>query len=233
MARTKIQWTRFSWNPTTGCSKVSPGCAHCYAERMAPRLKAMGQKNYANGFAVATHPVSLELPLTWKKPQLVFVNSMGDLFHEQVPDAFIEQVFDVMRRAPQHRFQVLTKRSERLVQLSQQLPWPENVLMGVTIENAAYGFRIDHLRQTPAKVKFLSLEPLLGPIPNMNLTDIRWLIAGGESGPGARKMEADWVRDIRDQRIRAGNLFFFKQWGGVNKKKAGRILDGRTWDEMP
>lgn len=231
--KSSIEWTEATWNPTTGCTKISPGCKHCYAERMALRLQAMGQPNYVTGFKLAVHEDVLELPLRWKKPQVIFVNSMSDLFHKDVPVAFIQRMFDVMRRAHWHRFQLLTKRSDRLASLSRRLDWPGNVWMGVSIESDDYTFRIDHLRSTGAKVKFLSLEPLLGPLPDLNLTGMDWVIVGGESGPRARAMNPEWVTDLRDQCQRAGVPFFFKQWGGVQKKKAGRILDGRTWDEMP
>ena len=228
-----IEWTQATWNPVTGCSKVSPGCAHCYAERMARRLQAMGQPNYANGFEVTMHEHVLDAPLRWRQPRVIFVNSMSDLFHEHVSREFVTRVFQTMTSAPRHRFQVLTKRSERLVALGAELPWPVNVWMGVSVENADYAHRIDHLRETGAHVKFLSLEPLLGPLPALDLHDIDWVIVGGESGPGARPMDRAWVTDIRDQCLAAEVPFFFKQWGGVNKKRAGRRLDGRTWDEMP
>jgi len=228
-----IEWTDTTWNPLTGCTKISPGCKHCYAERMARRLKAMGQPNYANGFRLALHEDMVEEPLRWKKPRRVFVNSMSDLFHKDVPDAFILRVFAVMRKAPQHRFQVLTKRAQRLAQLAPRIDWPANVWMGVSVENADYAFRIDHLRQTEAAVKFLSVEPLLGLLPDLDLNGIDWVIVGGESGPGARPMASEWATDIRDQCVAAGVAFFFKQWGGVNKGKTGRTLAGRTWDEMP
>jgi len=233
VARSAIEWTEYTWNPVTGCSKVSPGCVHCYAERMALRLQAMKHPHYANGFRVAIHEDVLELPLKWKRPRMIFVNSMSDLFHPDVPEGFILDVFDVMRRAHWHIFQVLTKRSGRLLELDSFIPWPENVWMGVTVENNDYVFRADHLRKTQAHVKFLSLEPLLGPIPNLSLAGIDWVIVGGESGPGARPMQIEWVREIRDQCITAGVPFFFKQWGGMNKKQSGRVLDGRTWDQMP
>ena len=233
MRKTLIEWTESTWNPVTGCTKISPGCAHCYAERMTRRLKGMGQANYANGFKVTVHPHTVALPLEWKRPQTVFVNSMSDLFHKDVPADFIFQVFDVMRRAHWHIFQVLTKRSERLVELSTQLPWADNIWMGVSVENQAYTCRIDDLRRTGAMVKFLSCEPLLGPLHHLGLEDIDWVIVGGESGPGARPMEPACVMEIRDQCLAARIPFFFKQWGGVNKKKAGRILDGRTWDGLP
>jgi len=200
---------------------------------MAKRLKAMGQPNYVNGFELTLHKDALELPLRWKKPQTIFVNSMSDLFHEDVPDTFILSAFDVMRRASWHRFQVLTKRSERITEISPRLPWANNIWMGVSVENADAAFRIDYLRRTEAHIKFLSLEPLLGPLPHLDLAGINWVIVGGESGPGARPMDEGWVIDLRRQCQRAGVSFFFKQWGGVRKKKAGRLLEGRTWDELP
>jgi len=233
MSTTKIEWTESTWNPVTGCSKISAGCANCYAERMAKRLQAMGQANYRNGFEVTMHEHALELPLKWRKPQMIFVNSMSDLFHEDVPVEFILRVFEVMREARQHRFQVLTKRSERLAKLDPILPWAPNVWMGVSVENQDCVSRIDDLRDCGAAVKFLSLEPLLGPLPGLNLDGIDWVIAGGESGPGARHISHEWVTDIRDQCVAANAPFFFKQWGGVNKKKAGRVLEGREWGQMP
>lgn len=232
-ANSSIEWTGSTWNPVTGCSKISTGCRNCYAERMARRLRAMGQPNYANGFRVTLHPHVLNLPLTWKSPRTIFVNSMSDLFHEKVPTAFIKKVFGVMVGVEWHRFQVLTKRSVRLLELSATLPWTQNIWMGVTVENENVIERIDHLRKTAAAVKFLSIEPLLGPLPALDLSGIDWVIVGGESGPGARYMDPSWVVDIRDQCSNAGVPFFFKQWGGTDKKKAGRILKGRTWDEMP
>ncbi len=231
--KSAIEWTGSTWNPVTGCVKVSPGCMHCYAERMAQRLQAMGQSNYANGFKLALHEHALELPFKWKKPQTIFVNSMSDLFLKGIPKEFIKKVFNVMAKAHWHTFQVLTKRTERLLELSAELPWAQNIWMGVTVENKDYSFRIDHLRKTGAHLKFLSIEPLLGPVPHLNLDEIDWVIVGGESGPGARPMEAKWVFDIRDQCQEADVPFFFKQWGGTRKKKAGRLLDGRSWDEMP
>jgi protein gp37 len=233
MAKTSIEWTEASWNPVTGCSKVSPGCAHCYAERMSVRLRAMGQPNYQAGFAVATHTHMLELPLRWKRPQMIFVNSMSDLFHEEVPDEFIRQVFEVMRRARWHTFQVLTKRAARMGALGTSLDWPDNVWAGVSVESRRYVSRLDHLRQVPARVRLVSVEPLLGPLGELDLSGIGWVIVGGESGPGARPMEATWVTEIKDQCVSARAPFFFKQWGGTNKKRAGRLLDGRTWDECP
>jgi protein gp37 len=232
-AKSAIEWTETTWNPVTGCTKISPGCANCYAERMALRLRAMGQQNYRNGFELTTHPHMLELPLHWKTGQIIFVNSMSDLFHKDVDTDYIMQVFDVMNRASQHIFQVLTKRSQRLLRLSPQIPWAKNIWMGVSVESEAYSFRIDHLRETGAHVKFLSLEPLLGPLQSLDLRGIHWVIVGGESGPGARDIDRAWVRNIRAQCRGARVPFFFKQWGGVNKKEAGRILDGRTYDEMP
>jgi protein gp37 len=231
--KSAIEWTEATWNPVTGCTKTSAGCQHCYAERMALRLQGMGQRNYAQGFKVTVHPGTLRLPLTWKKPRMIFVNSMSDLFHEEVPLDFIQQVFDVMRRADWHTYQVLTKRSERLVELDPVLAWPPHVWMGVTVESADYACRIEQLRRTHAAVKFLSIEPLLGPIPSLDLAGIHWVVVGGESGPGARALDPEWVIDIRDQCLRSDVPFFFKQWGGVNKKKAGRLLEGRTWDQMP
>jgi protein gp37 len=228
-----IEWTESTWNPLTGCTKISPGCKHCYAERMSLRLQAMGQPNYVNGFKLSLHQAALELPLRWKRPQTIFVNSMSDLFHKEVPLKFILQMFDVMRRAHWHRFQILTKRAERLSEISQRLPWASNIWMGVSVENSDYTFRIDHLCKTNAHVKFLSLEPLLGPLPDLDLRGIGWVIVGGESGPGARPMDSSWAVDIRDQCLAAGVPFFFKQWGGIRKKKTGRELEGRTWDEMP
>lgn len=228
-----IEWTEATWNPLTGCTKISPGCKFCYAERMAKRLKAMGQQNYRNGFALTLHEHLVEQPLRWKTPKTIFVNSMSDLFHEAVPFGFIERVFAVMTEACWHRFQILTKRSGRLRELAPRLPWPTNIWMGVSVESEDYTFRVDDLRKTGAAIKFLSLEPLLGPLPDLNLAGIDWAIVGGESGPKSRPIEVDWVTDIRDQCDAAGVPFFFKQWGGRNKKKAGRLLEERTWDEMP
>lgn len=230
---TGIEWTEATWNPVTGCDKISPGCKHCYAERMAERLQAMGQPNYKDGFALTLQPQMLELPLRWRRPQTIFVNSMSDLFHKDVPLEYIQRVFAVMQAASWHRFQVLTKRADRLAAVSDALPWPNNVWMGVSVESAVYAPRIDRLRETNAAVRFLSLEPLLGPLPDLNLSGIDWVIVGGESGPRARPMDPAWVTDLRDQCGRAGVAFFFKQWGGVQKKRTGRLLDGRTWDELP
>ncbi|PYS78832.1 MAG: hypothetical protein DMF66_04930 [Acidobacteria bacterium] len=231
--KSSIEWTESTWNPVTGCTKISPGCDHCYAERLALRLQAMGQPNYANGFKLTVQERMLELPLRWKLPQVIFVNSMSDLFHKDVPAEYIHRVFGVMNQAVWHRFQILTKRSQRLARLSPKINWRPHIWMGVSVESHEYTFRIDHLRETQAHVKFLSLEPLLGPLPDLNLQGIDWVIVGGESGPGARAMRIEWVLDIRDQCLAAGVPFFFKQWGGTNKKKSGRVLENRTWDEMP
>ncbi|MEW6347816.1 MAG: phage Gp37/Gp68 family protein [Thermodesulfobacteriota bacterium] len=230
---TGIEWAQGTWNPLTGCTKLSPGCMNCYAECMARRLKAMGSPSYANGFSLTLHEHILDVPFKWKRPKMIFVNSMSDLFHEQVPERFVLQVFDVMRRASHHQFQILTKRAERLGELDPILDWPPNVWMGVTVEHADYYFRIEHLCRTRARTKFLCFEPLLGPVRDLDLHGIDWVIAGGESGPRARPMAPEWVTDLRDQCLSAGVPFFFKQWGGKNRKKAGRILEGRTWDEKP
>jgi len=233
MAKSAIEWTESTWNPVTGCTKISAGCRHCYAERMALRLQAMGQPAYVNGFEVTLHPERLCLPLEWKKPSTIFVNSMSDLFHEDIPEEFVQDVFETMRDASWHRFQVLTKRAERLLELNDSIEWPDNVWMGVTVERQDYVSRIDYLRETRARVKFLSCEPLLGTLPDLNLQDIGWVIVGGESGSNARPMDPEWARDVRDQCNAADVPFFFKQWGGLNKKKAGRELDGRTWSQTP
>jgi len=232
-ARSAIEWTEVTWNPVTGCTKISPGCEHCYAERMALRLKAMGQRNYANGFQLTLHEHVLARPLSWKTPQMIFVNSMSDLFHNSVPLEFVLKVFEVMNRAHWHTYQVLTKRSDRLRALDSQLPWAPHIWMGVSVESEKYLSRVDDLRQTNACLKFLSLEPLLGPVPKIDLEGIDWVIVGGESGPKARPMDPGWVKEIRDKCISSNIPFFFKQWGGANKKKAGRLLEGRVWDQMP
>lgn len=229
----KIEWTDFTWNPVTGCTKVSEGCSNCYAERMAHRLQAMGTPRYAGGFRVAMHEDLVSLPRTLRNPRLIFVNSMSDLFHEQVGSDFIREIFATMEACPQHTFQVLTKRSHRLRKLAPELPWPDNVWMGVTVENEQTIHRITDLQEVPARVRFLSLEPLLGPLENLPLEGIDWVIVGGESGPGARPMTKAWVESIRRQCRQNDVPFFFKQWGGTNKKKAGRLLEGRTWDQMP
>ncbi|MDP3150378.1 MAG: phage Gp37/Gp68 family protein [Ignavibacteria bacterium] len=231
--KSSIEWTESTWNPITGCTKVSPGCKFCYAERMAKRLKAMGSANYENGFKLTLQDHVVELPLTWKKPQTIFVNSMSDLFHKNVPLAFIQRIFDVMNKAYWHKFQVLTKRSDILLKYNSKLNWTENIWMGVSVENDDYTYRIDHLRNTDAKTKFLSVEPLIGPIHKLDLTNIDWVIVGGESGPGARSLKEEWVIDIKDKCIEQNVPFFFKQWGGVQKKKAGRLLQGKTWSQMP
>lgn len=231
--KSKIEWTDSTWNPVTGCTKISPGCKNCYAERMALRLQAAHNASYAVGFQVTLHERTLSLPLTWRKPQSIFVNSMSDLFHDKVPDEFIINLFNIMTQARWHRFQILTKRSERLLELSPRLNWAANIWMGVSVEDSEHMYRINQLRQTEAIIKFISFEPLLGLIININLDDIDWVIAGGESGPYSRQMESQWVISIRDQCQNYGVPFFFKQWGGVQKKKTGRALEGRTWDEMP
>jgi len=228
-----IEWTEATWNPVTGCSKVSAGCKHCYAERLARRLQAMGAARYRNGFAVTLHPAVLDLPKRWRRPRMIFVNSMSDLFHEDVPPAFIQRVFATMRACPQHTFQVLTKRSARLRDLAPQLDWAPNIWMGVSVEDRRVIHRIHDLQTVPAQVRFLSCEPLLGPLDALPLDGIHWVIVGGESGPGARPMQAEWVRAILEQCRRAHVPFFFKQWGGVRKDRTGRELDGCTYDEMP
>ena len=233
VAPSSIEWTDMTWNPVTGCTKVSSGCKNCYAARMAKRLQAMGQPNYRNGFRVTLHPHTLEKPLELKRPQVIFVNSMSDLFHEAIPESFIQKVFAMMRRASWHHFQVLTKRSARLAELAPRIDWPANVWVGASVEDRYNIQRIDHLRGVGASLKFLSLEPLIGPLPDLCLDGIDWVIVGGESGPGSRPIKEEWVLEIRDQCVEAGLPFFFKQWGGFHKKKAGRLLEGRTWDEMP
>lgn len=232
--QSSIEWTESTWNPVTGCSKISTGCSNCYAERMAKRLQAMGQARYKNSFKVTLHPEALDEPYRWKKPRIVFVNSMSDLFHEKIPFEFIQRVFKVMNENEHHTFQILTKRSENLRELAPLLEWSENIWMGVTIESNDYVGRADDLRAVNAALKFLSLEPLLGPVPNLELNDIDWVIVGGESGPGARPMKKEWVLDIKERcKNKHNKAFFFKQWGGVNKKKTGRLLQGRTWDNYP
>lgn len=233
MAWSKIEWTEASWNPLTGCTKISPGCNHCYAERMAKRLQAMGNSNYSHGFHLTLHEHAIALPLTWRSPRIVFVNSMSDLFHEDVPFEFIHRVFVTMSMANQHTFQVLTKRSTRLAELAPRLSWPRNVWMGVSVENQDYTYRIDNLCKTKATVKFLSCEPLLSPLKGLELSGIDWVIVGGESGPAARPMLQEWAIEVRDQCLESNTPFFFKQWGGFHKKKAGRELEGRAWDQMP
>lgn len=240
--KSAIEWTEATWNPTTGCDRISSGCDNCYAMTLAKRLKAMGSAKYQTdgdprtsgpGFGVALHPDALDIPRRWRDPRTVFVNSMSDLFHARVPFSYVQQVFDVMRETPRHTFQVLTKRAARLAKVAHDLDWPPNVWMGVSVEDDSQRSRIDFLRQVPAAVRFISAEPLLGPLPQLDLAGMDWLIAGGESGQGCRPMEGAWVADLRDQCDRAGTAFFFKQWGGRTPKAGGRLLDGRTWDEMP
>jgi len=232
-AHSSIEWTKSTWNPLTGCTKISPSCKNCYAERMALRLKAMRQPNYRNGFKLTIHENMLELPLKWKKPQTIFVNSMSDMFHPEVPLDFIIKIFKVMNRAHWHTFQILTKRSERLKELDPILSWNSNIWMGVSVENRDYKFRINDLRQTHAHVKFLSLEPLLGTLAPIELEKIDWVIVGGESGPKARPIKSEWVTRIRDECVQKSVPFFFKQWGGVRKHRTGRMLEGRIWDQLP
>lgn len=241
MSASAIEWTQVTWNPTTGCDRTSPGCDHCYALTLAKRLKAMRQPKYQNdgdprtsgpGFGLTIHPDVLNLPFTWRSPTTVFVNSMSDLFHDEVTLDFIKNVFEVMAATPQHTYQVLTKRSNRLTHIAQELPWPRNVWMGVSVENQQYAFRARHLKQVPAAVRFLSVEPLIGPV-KLDLDGIDWVIVGGESGPGARPIDPSWVRTVRDDCKSADVAFFFKQWGGRTPKENGRELDGELWDEMP
>lgn len=233
MAQSSIEWTEMTWNPTTGCNKLTTGCKFCYAEIMSKRLHAMGIEKYENNFKLTLHPETLEIPYTWKKPKTVFVNSMSDLFHKDVPLNYIKKVFRVMNETPQHTYQVLTKRGDVLAKHDKHLIWTDNIWMGVSVENEKTQDRIDHLRNSTAKIKFLSLEPLLGPLPNLNLENIDWVIVGGESGHKARPMKKEWVIDIKSQCEIANVAFFFKQWGGVRKKTTGRILEGKTYNEMP
>ncbi len=233
MAQTRIEWTEMSWNPTTGCNKISAGCKFCYAEVMARRLEAMGLDKYRNGFKLTLHEEDLRIPYTWKKPRIAFVNSMSDLFHEDIPLDFIKRVFKVMHENPQHVFQILTKRADVLLKYNKGLIWTHNIWMGVSVENEKVMDRIDLLRKTNAKTKFLSCEPLIGPLPNLNLEGIDWVIVGGESGRKPRPMKPEWVYEVFEKCEKANVKFFFKQWGGTNKKKNGRLLNGRTYDEMP
>jgi protein gp37 len=228
-----IEWTEATWNPCTGCTKISAGCQNCYAERLSARLKEMGQEKYKNGFKLTIHEDALEIPTTWSKPKKIFVNSMSDLFHKDVPKSFILKVFDVMNRANQHQYQILTKRAERISELDKSLPWNPNIWMGVTVENNDYVNRIDYLRNSSANIKFISFEPLIGPIKDANLEGIDWAIVGGESGPDSRPIKKEWVIQLRDQCKKAGVPFFFKQWGGINKKANGRLLDGKIYNEYP
>lgn len=231
--RSPIEWTDATWNPVRGCTKISPGCKNCYAERFAERFRGVAGHPFEQGFDLRLVPQTLRLPSTWRRARLVFVNSMSDLFHEEVPDSYIQSVFEVMAAEPRHRFQILTKRSGRLAALASRLPWPENIWMGVSVENDDYTFRIHDLRTVPASVRFLSVEPLLGPIEALPLEGIHWVVVGGESGPRCRSMDPAWVRSIRRQCTEQSVPFFFKQWGGTQKKRAGRLLDGREWNEMP
>ena len=228
-----IEWTEATWNPVTGCTKVSDGCTHCYAERMSFRLQAMGKPQYADAFKLTIHPETLGLPSSWKSPKLIFVNSMSDLFHQDIPLAFIQQVFATMNECARHTFQILTKRPHLALNYSSQLPWPPNVWLGTSVEDRRVLDRVAFLREIPAAIRFLSVEPLIGPIWRLPLRKIDWVIVGGESGPGARPMQPEWVRTIRDRCTQRGVPFFFKQWGGINKKESGRTLDGRTWNQMP
>jgi len=232
-AITKIEWTERTWNPVTGCTKVSPGCKNCYAERFAIRLQKMNNPRYKNGFKVTLHGDLLDLPLKWRRPSLIFVNSMSDLFHEEVPAEFIAQAFETMQKAHWHIFQILTKRSQRLRKLAPALPWPPNVWVGVSVELKQYYSRIEDLKTVPATVRFLSCEPLLGPLPDLPLEGVHWVIVGGESGPNARPMKLEWVLDIKAQCQRKNIPFFFKQWGGVQKWRNGRLLEGKEYDEYP
>jgi len=229
----KIEWTQSTWNPVTGCTKVSLGCENCYAERLALRLQSTGSPNYKNGFKVTLHPHMLNLPTKWKKSRMVFVNSMSDLFHEDIPIDFIQKVFEIMNNCPQHIFQILTKRAERLADLNHLLSWTNNIWMGVTIEHENYLYRKDYLKKTNANIKFISFEPLLSSMPNIELENIDWIIVGGESGPGARPLNPDWVIKIKNQCLSKKLPFFFKQWGGYNKKKNGRLLEGKEWNQVP
>lgn len=231
--KSAIEWTEATWNPVTGCSKVSPGCAHCYAETFAERWRGIPGHPYEQGFDLRLWPGRVDRPLRWRRSRTIFVNSMSDLFHEEIPADFIEQVFRVMEQADWHVFQVLTKRPERALELAPRLPWPAHVWLGVSVENRRFVQRTDVLREIPAAVRFISAEPLLGSLEGLDLTDIDWLIAGGESGPRHRPMRAKWVRELRDRCAREGVAFFFKQWGGRHPKSGGRLLDGRTWDEVP
>jgi protein gp37 len=230
---TKIEWTHSSWNPATGCTKVSAGCRYCYAERMAKRLQAAGLYRYRNGFKVTLQEDIVELPLRWRKPRLVFAGSMTDLFHEDIPFEYLLRIFETMQKAHWHVFQLLTKREDRLAELYKHLPWPENVWMGVTVESSKEISRMEILRKVPAAVRFVSMEPLLGPIPRFPIDGIDWIIVGGESGPNARPVEYRWIVEIRNRCLKNNIPFFFKQWGGINKKKSGSLLDGKYYHEYP
>lgn len=229
----KIEWTESTWNPVTGCTKISDGCANCYAEKLALRLKEMGQKKYSNGFNITLHPETINEPLKWKKPRMVFVCSMSDLFHKDIPSDFILKVFKTMNNAGRHIFQVLTKRPQRLLEIRNEINWTDNIWIGTTVESEKYAYRIKYIKDIPARVKFLSLEPLLSSVGNISLDGIDWVIVGGESGPVSRHVRKEWITDIKDRCEDNGIPFFFKQWGGVNRKKAGKELDGRTFTEIP
>jgi protein gp37 len=231
--RSAIEWTEATWNPVTGCDKVSPGCAHCYAEAFAERWRGVPGHPYEQGFDLRLWPGRLDQPLRWRRPRMIFVNSMSDLFHEAIPFEFVEQVFAAMGEAEQHTFQILTKRHERLAELAPLLPWHPNVWMGVSVENRRFVHRADYLREVPAAVRFISAEPLLGPLDGLDLDGIDWLIAGGESGPRHRPVRADWIRELRDRCLAQGVAFFFKQWGGIHPKVGGRELDQQEWSELP
>ena len=231
--KTKIEWTESSWNPVTGCTQISPGCTHCYAARIAKRLQAMGNPRYQNAFEVTIHEDLIDAPLSWRKPQMIFVNSMSDLFHEKIPTDIIKRIFDTMNRANWHTFQILTKRAERLAELAPELQWGDNIWMGVSVENQDMIYRADLLKETGAHIKFISAEPLLSSLNALNLKGIDWLIVGGESGPGCRTMEKEWVIELRDKCKASNTAFFFKQWGGTNKKKTGSLLDGKLYKEYP
>jgi protein gp37 len=232
-AGSAIEWTDATWNPVTGCTQVSPGCDHCYALTFAERFRGVSGHPYEQGFDLRLWPERLELPLRWKKPRRIFVNSMSDLFHKGVPDEFVRSVFDAMLQANWHTYQILTKRPQRLARLGHSLPWPPHVWMGVSVESNDYAWRADYLRKVPAAIRFISAEPLLGPVDQLNLEDLHWVITGGESGIGHRRCDPDWVRDVRDRCVAEGVAYFHKQWGGRTPKAGGRMLDGRTWDELP
>lgn len=231
--KSAIEWTETTWNPVTGCDPVSPGCAHCYAKTFAERWRGIPDHPYEQGFDLRLWPERLQHPLKWARPRMIFVNSMSDLFHEDVPVDYIQKIFDVMGQAHHHTFQILTKRHERLAELAPELPWHPNVWMGVSVENRRFVHRADYLRDVPSAVRFVSAEPLLGPLDDLDLSGIGWLIAGGESGPRHRPVRTEWLRDLRDRCVESGLPYFFKQWGGSRPKSGGRLLDGRTWDEMP
>ncbi len=233
MTKTKIEWTQSSWNPVTGCTKISDGCLHCYAEKMAKRLQAMGTKGYEKGFEVTLQYHQLQKPLKLKKPQMIFVNSMSDIFHSKIPDDYILKIFEVMNKAYWHTFQVLTKRPERLKRLKDKIKWSDNIWLGVTIESNKYVKRVNYIKETDAKIKFISFEPLIDSVGDIDLNGIDWTIVGGESGHGARVIKKEWIYEIKRKCESLNIPFFFKQWGGTNKKKNGRLLDGEIYDDMP